>query len=64
MCVLVADPGKDHKAGRVLSLVLVLALVLALVLVLVLVLILADMIFVKKITRPQFWEQELYAKNA
>ena len=33
MCVLVADPGKDHIAGRVLSLVLVLALVLALVLV-------------------------------
>ena len=24
----------------------------------------ADMIFVKKFTRPQFWEQEFYAKNA
>ena len=25
--------------------------------------IMADMIFVKKITRPLFWEQEFYAKN-
>ena len=23
-----------------------------------------DMIFVKKITQPQFWKQEFYAKNA
>ena len=23
-----------------------------------------DMIFVKKFTRPQFWKQEFYAKNA
>ena len=25
---------------------------------------LADMIFVKRFTRPQFWEQEFYANNA